>query len=144
MQVRQNLDEDETYRYLGGGDTQPGWKWDTTRKGLRCKSRGFGWSWDWTLVDLSCTPRELTECDMWLGWRWDGTGIAMIWDAWMQVRQDLDGDEVDQYGFEIGPGCSWTAFFRTWMEVSRHRDGSEMQISGLGLRWDMTWMKLTL
>ena len=74
----QNLDEGETYRYLGGGETQPGWKWGTTRKGLRCKSRGFGWSWDWTLVDLMCTPRELTEYDMWFGWRWDGTGIAII------------------------------------------------------------------
>ena len=46
----------------------------------------------------------------------------------MQVRQDLDGDEADQDGFEMGPGCSWAAFFRTWMEVRRHRDGSEMQI----------------
>ena len=146
MQVRQNLDEDETYRYLGGGDTQPGWKWDRTRKGLRCKSRGLGWSWDWTLVDLSCTPRELTECDMWYGWRWGGTGIAMIWEllTWMQVRQDLDGDEADQYGFEIGHGCSWAAFFRTWIEVRRHRDGREMQISEPGLRWDMPWMKLRL
>ena len=144
MQVRQNLDEDETYRYLGGGDTQPGWKWDRTRKGLRCKSRGFGWSWDWTLVDLSCTPRELTECDMGGGETVQGSRRYENLLTWMQVRQDLDGDDADEYGFEIGHGCSWAAFFRTWMEVRGHRDGNEMQISGPGLMWDMTWMKLRL
>ena len=38
----------------------------------------------------------------------------------------------DLDGFEIGPGWSWDANFGNLMEVIRHLDGGEMQISGHG------------
>ena len=146
MQVRQNIDEDETYRYLGGGDTQPGWKWDTTRKRMRCKSSGFGWSWDWTLVDLSCTPREPTDGDMWYGWRWykyieiliqvkhDLRGVethilkpVRVCDVgWMDLRcsfadlvwMELRCYSVDLVGGETSPRWRWNTNIRTGPEFS--------------------------
>ena len=54
----------------------------------------------------------------------------------MELRCTSPGLEV----FEIGAGWSGDEIFRTWMEMRRHLDGCEMQISGHVLRLNMTWM----
>ena len=45
-------------------------------------------------------------CDLGGGETVQGSRLYKNFLTWMQVRQDLDGDEADQYGFEMGPGCS--------------------------------------
>ena len=67
-------------------------------------------------VEFRQTSWNLHEFEMLAGWISDA--VLWIWFGW-----------------------SWDAILWTWLEVSRHQDGGETQISGPEFSWDTTQME---
>ena len=127
--------------------TRPRWKWDTnigTRLYVRCKSRGLG-----------CL-RLILHLYIGPAWRSDGTWKEMLqvcWFRFYRVCMEFRRTSWNLYEFEmlagwisdavlrIWFGWSWDAILWTWLEVSRHQDGGETQISGPEFSWDTTQME---
>ena len=137
----------------------PGWKWAGTWMEMRQEfwdleagEAGHGCRWSthpetrisliWAWIELICIFLGLDggEKVHWRSW-------CKNLETWMQMRQGLDMRRHTSWnpdGFEIGHGWNWDAILGTWMELRHHLGGGESQISGHGLRWDTTWIKMRL
>ena len=116
--------------------TRPGWKWDTnigTRLYVRCKSRGIGRLR--MLLHLYIAPG-------WRSWfRFNRVCVEFRRTSWNLYEFEMLDGWISDAVLWICFGWSWDAILWTWLEVSRHQDGGETQISGPEFSWDMTQME---
>ena len=135
------MEERRKYRDLGGSETGPRWRWDTSGDldiggmGPGWKRNAWdpdggeiqhGWRWDENIGTLILFSRDLYKDEMQHAGKRDAN-LA----TWMQVGQDLDGGEIhflrpgcgrdakswDVDACEALTGCCWDANLRTWIVI---------------------------
>ena len=162
MDVRRDMDEDETRNLMDGGETVHGWRWDNNiaiwMHVRQDHDRGVThilgpvWAIDISWIDVRCKHLNLYWGEMWPGCRWF-VNLGTWWgraehgwswyanlQTWMGVRWDLDGAEMRI----LRLGCRWEGTYLGLRSTSHGLDRGDTQISTSRWVWDGTWIELRL